>query len=94
MCPDLAEDVSKSSDWIIKFFPTIIKYFRDEIIDHINPADFNKMVSNKDFQYESFQEHFKYFQNLNSVSINYIFSLVSIRSSDYKEKTQLIIGRC
>ena len=86
MCPDLAESGSKNLDWIIKFLLPII-------VD-INHADFNKMVSNKDFQYESFQEHFKYFQNLNSVSINYIFSLVSIRSSDYKEKTQLIIGRC
>lgn len=44
------------------------------------------MVSNKDFQYESFQEHLQYFQNLNSVKINSIFSPVSIRISNYKEK--------
>lgn len=93
MCLDMAEGVLKSSDLIIKFLlpietsclskliclALIIKYFRYEIIGHINHDDFNKMVSNNDFQYESFQEHLQYFQNLNSVKINSIFLSVSIK---------------
>ena len=52
----------------------IIKHFKNEIVDHLNHYDFNKIVFKK------------YFQNQHFVRINFIFLVSSIRISNYKKK--------
>ena len=42
------------------------------------------MTTNDNYKFKSFKDHLEYFQNLNSIRINSIFSTANIKISLYK----------
>lgn len=48
------------------------------------------MTTNDNYKFKSFKDHLEYFQNLNSIRINSIFSDADIKISLYKEKNRVL----